>query len=66
MKIKSAEKILEKNMGHAYGLTNIMHIKAMKEYAQQFIQEAAELVNSWENSGQMRENLLEELNPKNI
>jgi hypothetical protein len=42
------------------------YISAMKQYAQQFIEEAADLVDSWENSGQMRESLLEELNPQNI
>ncbi len=65
MKIKSAGEIYNDVHFNYKGDENIV-LYSMKKYAQQFIHEAAELVNSWENSGQMREDLLEELNPKNI
>lgn len=35
-KVKTAEEILKECTGHAHGLTDAMHIKAMEIYADQF------------------------------
>ena len=39
--MKTPEQILEECTGHAYGLTNHMHILAMKIYANQKLDQAA-------------------------